>query len=163
MCPARTHLRHGIQHYLVVSRRQCQFAVLFLGLKVAVACQGISSVYVAREHVTMISSRSDHHSFAETLRRRVLEGPGQSDPALRQRVAARSAGGPSIEAPYDDLARQIGEAACRTTDTQVANVLAVAGSEKAAFELIAAAATGAGLLRWQQAIKALEETSDAPA
>lgn len=111
----------------------------------------------------MISSRSDHHSFAETLRRRVLEGRGESDPALRQRVAARSAGGPSIEAPYDDLARQIGESACRTTDTQVANVLAAAGSEKAAFELIAAAATGAGLLRWQQAIKALEETSDAPA
>lgn len=111
----------------------------------------------------MISSRSNHYSFAETLRRTVLEGPGESDPALRQRVAARSAGGPSIEAPYDDLARQIGEAACRTTDTQVANVLAAAGSEKAAFELIVAAATGAGLLRWRQASKGLEETRDASA
>jgi hypothetical protein len=77
-------------------------------------------------------------------------------------VAARSAGGPPIEAPYDDLARQIGEAACRTTDAQVANVVEATGSEKAAFELIAAAATGGGLLRWQQAIKALEETGDAP-
>ena len=111
----------------------------------------------------MISSRFDHHSFAETLRRRVLEGPGETDPALRQRVAARAAGGPPIEAPYDDLARQIGEAAYRTTDAQVASVLAAAGSEKAAFELIAAAATGAGLLRWQQAIRALEDISDAPA
>jgi hypothetical protein len=68
-----------------------------------------------------------------------------------------------MEAPYDDLARQVGEAAFRTTDTQVANVLAATGSEKAAFELIAAAATGAGLLRWQRATKALEEATDASA
>jgi hypothetical protein len=107
------------------------------------------------------SSRPDHDSFAQTLRSRVLEGPGETDPALRQRVAARAAGGPPIEAPYDDLARQIGEAAYRTTGGQVASVLAAAGSEKAAFELIVTAATGAGLLRWQQAIKALEEISDA--
>lgn len=108
-------------------------------------------------------SRSDHHSFAEALRRRVLEGPGETDPGLRQRVAARAAGGPPIEAPYDDLARQIGEAAHRTTDAQVASVLAAAGTEKAAFELIASAATGAGLLRWRQAVKALEGSDDAPA
>jgi hypothetical protein len=116
-----------------------------------------------REQPTMLSSRSDNDSFAEALRRRVLEGPGETDAALRQRVAARASGGPPIEAPYDDLARQIGDAAHRTTDVQVASVLASAGSEKAAFELIAAAATGAGLLRWQQAIKALQEASDAPA
>ena len=111
----------------------------------------------------MILNRTDHDQFAETLKRTVLDGPGDSDPALRQRVAMRAAGGPPIEAPYDDLVSQIGEAACRTTDTQVANVLAAAGTEKAAFEVIAAAATGAGLLRWQQAIKALEGASDAPA
>jgi hypothetical protein len=45
----------------------------------------------------------------------------------------------------------------------VASVLAAAGSEKAAFELIVSAATAAELLRWQRAIKALEEISDAPA
>jgi hypothetical protein len=106
---------------------------------------------------------TDHHSLAEALRRRVLEGPGETDAALRRRVAARAAGGPPIEAPYDDLARQIGEAAWRTTDAQVASVLAAAGSEKAAFELIATAAVAAGLLRWQRAVKALEEAGDAPA
>lgn len=47
-----------------------------------------SRVPVTRERPTMISSRSDHHSFAEALRRRVLEGPGETNPALRQRVAA---------------------------------------------------------------------------
>lgn len=136
---------------------------VFFGLALAHARQGNSSLYIAREYAPMAASRSDHHTFAEALRRRVLEGPGESNAILRQRIAARSAGGPSIEAPYDDLARQIGEAAFRTTDTQVANALAAAGSEKAAFELIAAAAMGAGLFRWQQAIKALEETTDASA
>jgi hypothetical protein len=111
----------------------------------------------------MMSSRSDHYSFAEMLKRRVLEGPGKTDVALRQRVAARAADGPPIETQYDDLARQIGETAYRITDAQVARVLAAAGSEKAAFELIATAATGAGLLRWQQAIKVLEACDDASA
>jgi hypothetical protein len=111
----------------------------------------------------MTSSPTDHRSFAETLERKVLDGPGETDPGLRHRVATRAAGGPPIEAPYDELASQIGEAAYRTTDTQVANVLRAAGSEKAAFELIVAAAMGAGLVRWQRAIKALQETSDAPA
>jgi hypothetical protein len=106
---------------------------------------------------------ADHQSFAETLRRQALEGPGETDPALRQRVAARAAGGSPVEAPYDELARQIGEAAWRTTDAQVVSVLAAAGSEKAAFEIIATAAMGAGLLRWRQAIKALDEAGNAPA
>ena len=112
--------------------------------------------------IAAMSDRYDHHSFAETLRRRVLEGPGETDAALRQRVAARAAGGPPIETPYDDLARQIGEAAYRTTAAQVESVRAATGSEKAAFELITAAATGAGLLRWQRAISVLDETGDAP-
>jgi hypothetical protein len=96
---------------------------------------------------------SDYRSHAAALRRCVFAGPGKTDPGLRQRAAARAAGGPPIESPYDDLTRQIGEAAAyRTTDTQIANVLAAVPSEKAAFELIAATATGAGLLRWQRAI-----------
>ncbi len=111
----------------------------------------------------MTSKLSDHHSFSEALRRRVLEGPGGTDPALRQRVAARASGGLPIEAPYDDLARQIGEAAHRTTDAQVMSVLTVVGSEKATFELIVIAATGAGLSCGKQAIKALKDAGDAPA
>jgi hypothetical protein len=102
-------------------------------------------------------SELEHDQFAETLRRRVLEGPGETDPSLRRSVAARAAGGPLIKAPYDDLARQIGEAAYRTTDAQVAAVRAAAGSEKAAFELVAVAAVGAGMSRWQQALRALEQ------
>lgn len=109
-----------------------------------------------------MASSLDHHSFSEALRRRVFEGPGETDPTLRKRVAARASGGPPIEAPYDELARQIGEAAYRTTDAQVARVLTAVGSEKATFELIVAAATGAGLSRGQQANKVLKDAADAP-
>lgn len=109
----------------------------------------------------MTPTRPDHLALADALKRRVFQGGGETDPALRQRVAARAAGGPPIEAPYDDLARQIGEEASGTTDAQVADVLAAVRSQKATFELIAAAATGAALLRWERAIKALEEARDA--
>ena len=102
----------------------------------------------------------DHRAHAEALRRRVLEGPGKTAPTLRQASAARAANGLATEA---DLARQIGEAAHRVTDAQVSSVLAATGSEKATFEIIAAAALGAGLLRWQLAIKALDEVTNASA
>jgi hypothetical protein len=71
----------------------------------------------------------DHRAHAEALRRRVLEGPGKTAPTLRQASAARAANGLATEAPYDDLARQIGEAAHRVTDAQVSRVLAATGSE----------------------------------
>ena len=110
-----------------------------------------------------VSIRPDHRELAEALRRRVLEGPGETRPGLRQASAERAAGGPVAEAPYDDLARQIGEAAHRVTDAQVSGVLTATGSEKATFEIIAAAALGAGLLRWEQAMKVLDEATNAPA
>jgi hypothetical protein len=115
-----------------------------------IACSD-AFAHFPRECSAMTSSRSSHHSLAETLRRRVLEGPSETDPALRQQMAVRASGGSPIEALYADLARQIGQAADRKTDAQVASVLAAAGSEKAAFSLIVAAETGAGLPRWQQA------------
>jgi hypothetical protein len=62
-----------------------------------------------------------------------------------------------VQSAYDDLARQIGEAAYRVTDAQVATVVEQAGSERAAYELIVASALGAGLHRWQQGLKILEE------
>jgi hypothetical protein len=111
----------------------------------------------------MTTSRPNYGALADALRRRVLEGPGETDPAVRQAAAARAAGGPPADPHYDDLARQIGEAACLVTDGQVATVLRTTVSEKAAFEVIVAAAVGAGLLRWRKGIKALEEAIDAPA
>jgi hypothetical protein len=103
----------------------------------------------------------DHHALAEALRRRVLDGAGETSSVLRQAVAASAAGGSPAPLPYDELAQQIGAAAYRTTDEQVTNVLTAAGSERAAFEVIIAAAVGAGLLRWSQAVDVLNEATDA--
>jgi hypothetical protein len=72
-------------------------------------------------------------------------------------MAERAAGGPALEAPYDDLARQIGEGAYKVTDEQVAKVVKQAGSERAAYELMVASALGAGLHRWRRGIKVLDE------
>jgi hypothetical protein len=105
--------------------------------------------------------QTNHHALVEKLRQRVLEGPGEIPPAVRQEAAKVAAGVSTAQDCYSDLARQIGESAHRVTDAQVASVLSVAGSEKAAFEIIAAAALGAGLLRWQYAIKTIEEAGDA--
>lgn len=110
----------------------------------------------------MASKRPDHRGLAGALRRRVLDEPGVTDVALRRAVASSAAGGPPAQPPYDALARQVGEAACRTTDDQVADVVRATGREKAAFELILAAAVGASLARWQRAIQALDEALDAP-
>ena len=107
--------------------------------------------------------RPDHHALAEALRRRVLEEPAETDPGLRRAVAASAAGGPAAPVPYEALARQIGGAACNVTDDHVARIVRAAGSEKAAFELIVTAAVGAGLLRWDRALKAVKEARGAPA
>jgi uncharacterized peroxidase-related enzyme len=101
----------------------------------------------------------DHRALAEAVRQRTLEGSGVTGADLRQAMTERAAGGRPLEAPYDDLARQIGEAAYRVTDEQVAKVVEEAGSERAAYELIVASALGAGLHRWQRGLKILEEAT----
>lgn len=100
---------------------------------------------------------ADNRALADAVRRRVLEGPGETAAALRHAMAERAAGGPPLEAPYDDLARQIGQGAYKVTDEQVASVVEEAGSQRAAFELIVASTLGAGLHRWRRGRKVLEE------
>jgi hypothetical protein len=99
----------------------------------------------------------NHRAMADAVRQRTLEGPGETDAALRQAMAARAAGSPDLAAPYDDVARHIGEAAYKVTDEHVANVVKRAGSERAAYELIVASALGAGLHRWRRGLKVLDE------
>src|ERR1700733_9288257 len=110
--------------------------------------------------LAMASSKADHFILAEALRCRVLEGPGVSDRVTRKAAAERASGGQAIEAPYDDLIHQIGDLSHRVTSTQVERLVSKVGSEKAAFEIIVAAAMGAGLLRGRSAIKVLDEASD---
>jgi hypothetical protein len=107
-----------------------------------------------------MTGMSDHAKLVSALKHATLEAPALTSP---QGAAQRAASGPAIDAPYDALARQIGEAAYRVTDSQVASVLIAAGTEKAAFEIVAAAAVGAGLQRWDIGTKALREAIDATA
>ena len=103
-----------------------------------------------------LSGHPDHLALAEQVRKQVLEGKGVTDTALRQAMAKRASGGPAIEeTAYDELAIQIGQAAYKVTDAQVSQVVQKARNEKAAFELIVAAAIGAGFYRWQKGLDLL--------
>ncbi len=105
----------------------------------------------------MPNDKPDHRALAARLERRVFAEPAATSSELRTQVSERAAGGASISAPFDELARQVGEAASRVTDTQVAEVRAAVGSDRAAFEVIAAAAVGAALKRWKAGLAAIEE------
>jgi uncharacterized peroxidase-related enzyme len=103
------------------------------------------------------TGRPDHRTFGEMLRKRILEEPGKTDTKLRQAMAYRATGGPPIEEYYDELALCIGKAAYKCTDERIKKVIKKAGSEKAVFELITAAAVGAGLYRWDKGLSVLKE------
>ena len=94
-----------------------------------------------------MSAASEHGRLTEALRKAALKAPALTSPQLRLGAAARAIGGPGIDAPYDMLAKQIGEAAYRVTNAQVGAVLT--------------AAVGAGLQRWDLGIQALREAIDA--
>lgn len=104
---------------------------------------------------------TDHRAMAEAWRTRTRTAPGVSDPGLRVAALERGAGGPPMPQPFDALAHQIGEAAYRVTDGQVDAVRARVGSDKATFEIVMAATIGAGLARWDAAIKVLDEADHA--
>lgn len=101
--------------------------------------------------------RPDHNALAVVLHQRVFEGPGVTNKALRQAIGSRANGGPPVEAAYDELALRIGEDSYKVTDEQVKMLVEKAGSERAAFELIAAAAVSAGLYRWRKGLRVLKE------
>lgn len=105
---------------------------------------------------------TDHGKMAEVLRTRTATADGAVTPAaLRIGAAARAAEGPVMPEPYDALALTVGQASYRVTDTQVAAARNALGSDRATFEILMAAAVGAGLYRWDNAQRALSEVSDA--
>ncbi|MDQ0612666.1 hypothetical protein QF046_000307 [Microbacterium sp. W4I4] len=103
----------------------------------------------------------DHASLAAALRRSVVE-TGVLDAATRNSVL-RTDPGEAVDrsSPAAVLARTIGEASFRVTDAQVDAVRAAMGSDKAAFEVVMSASVAAGLRRWDAAIAAIREASDA--
>jgi hypothetical protein len=116
--------------------------------------------WVARTLDCMAGDTESHTRFADRVRERV-SGDGLTDPDLRIGAMNRGGGGAAIAEPYDALAYQIGEAASRVTDAQVAAVRAAAGTDKGAFEIILSASIGAGLVRWDAALRVIEGAPDA--
>jgi len=106
---------------------------------------------------------TDVHGHHATALRTAATSPGATiDGRLRSAVLERAAGGSTpLPEPYDALARQIRDAAYRVTDGQVAAVREITGSDKGAFEVIMCACIGAGLARWDAAVRAIEEAGDA--
>jgi uncharacterized peroxidase-related enzyme len=101
--------------------------------------------------------RSDHQVFAEALNKSVLEGTGKTEVALRQSIAKRVTEHAQLEEPYNTLALLEGNASYKVTDELIKEVVTKSGSEKAAFELIVAAAVSAGLYRWHKGLNLLRE------
>lgn len=101
-----------------------------------------------------------HEEHAALLRARTTAS-GLTDAALRAAALARDVGGPRLPEPYDALVHQVGDDSARVTDAQVAAVREAAGSDKAAFEVVLAASVGAGLLRWDAAVRAIGGDGDA--
>ena len=96
-----------------------------------------------------------------------LFSEGGSQPALRRAAVARAAAlsGGALTAPETlpaDLAgwvEKVARQAWKITDEDVAALRAAGYDEDAIFEITIAAATGAGLARYQIAMRAIEEAA----
>ena len=109
-----------------------------------------------------MADESTHESLAASLRKRVL-GSGVLEAELRTGALALGGGEQAeIPEPYALVARLIGESSSRVTDAHVQAVRENAGSDKAAFEAVMSASIGAGLRRWDAAVRAIREATDAP-
>jgi hypothetical protein len=111
-----------------------------------------------------VASIDQHRQFVLRLREAARGGNGAAtSTALRSGILARVGSGEKIADPFDALVHQIDEASYRVSDEQVSAVRAAAGSDKAAFEIVMTAGIGAGLVRWDAAIAAIEEAGHATA
>jgi alkylhydroperoxidase family enzyme len=101
--------------------------------------------------------------LAENQRRAVLESQGETDPALRRALFARSAalsGGPAagVEEIPADLRQYVDAIALhahRITDEDVQSLCEAGYSEDAIFEVSIAAAVGGGLARLERGLAVL--------
>ena len=107
----------------------------------------------------MTIDKPDHRTRARRLEERVFDEEADTSIELRRQMGARAAGGGPIASPFEELARDGGDASYRVTDAEVAAVRTATGSDRATFELVAAAAVGAALKRWKAGIAAIDEAS----
>ena len=93
-----------------------------------------------------------HARLRDAVLQRVLDGPGQSDPALRHAAAD----GTGLPADLQPLVERIQAHAWRVTDDDVQQVRRAYGDDRT-FELIVAASLGASRKRLLAGLRALED------
>ena len=93
-----------------------------------------------------------HANLRDRVLNRVLLGPGEVDPAVRQ-AAAKGSGVPTdLQALIDKIHRH----AYKVTDDEMANAQQKYGDDKM-FEIVVSAALGAANQRLQAGLRALNE------
>lgn len=92
-----------------------------------------------------------HAALRDRALERVLNGPGESDPALRQAAAEDR----SLPADLQALVDKIHRHAYKVTDADVAKLQAARGDD-VMFELVVSAAMGASWQRLRAGLAALE-------
>jgi hypothetical protein len=97
-------------------------------------------------------SADPHAALRDAALRSVLEGPGETDPALRQAAAA----GEGLPTDLQPLVDKIHRHAYRVTDEDVARLQATYGDDRM-FEIVVSAALGASRHRLVAGLQALEE------
>jgi hypothetical protein len=97
-------------------------------------------------------STDPHAALRDRVLQRVLDGPGESDPAIRRAAADR------VHVPDElrSLIDRIHDHAYRVTDEDVARVQAAYGDDRT-FEIIVSGALGASRARLLAGLRALEE------
>lgn len=108
-----------------------------------------------------------HEAYTQRLIEAVLSSPGDTEPSLRQAVAALSAqpgGSPSTQADAvpPELVNYVNKLALhayKTTDEDIETLLKAGYSEDAIFEITLSAALGAGLARLERGLGALKDKS----
>jgi hypothetical protein len=93
-----------------------------------------------------------HAALRDRALHSVLEGPGASDPAVRQAAAEGVGASAELQALVDKIERH----AYRVTDEDVARLQRVHGDD-ALFEIIVSAALGASARRLRAGLQALDE------
>jgi hypothetical protein len=106
-------------------------------------------------------SQTDHAAMATALRVRAATAPGLLDANLRKAAIERANGGAALPQPYEALVTHVVGASYKVTDAEVAAVRQALGSDKAAFEVLMAAAIGAAMVRFDHAMQALQGASNA--
>jgi hypothetical protein len=93
-----------------------------------------------------------HADLRDQVLKSVLEGPGESDPALRRAVAE----GRGVPSDLQSLVDKIHRHAYKVTDEDIARAQAKYGDDRM-FEIVVSAALGASRQRLMAGLKALGE------